>query len=97
MADLWEFPYVEGDETFPYKLELTETLPKQVHHFTHHKAYLYPNLYKVEQRFELEACQWVSIGKIDALPFSAGHRKIARELEKTNREIFTCCDNVFWD
>ena len=84
MADLYEFPFVEGEE-FMQRLEaktglsLTYVRPleKVVHHFTRFKAELTPHLLRASAKV---GENWFAKEQLKKLPFSAGHRKIIQEV-----------------
>jgi len=88
MADLYEFPYLEGEikglETFKswlgFAVEYVRQLPEVCHTFTRFKARLFPVILKAPHLYLLEGAEWVCRERLADLPFSAGHRKIARHL-----------------
>jgi A/G-specific adenine glycosylase len=82
MGDLYEFPYFSEEEEslsfYPKKLKMGD-LKEVVHTFTRYRARLIPSLWKAEEKTEIEGYIWVSSQQLSELPFSAGHRKIAKE------------------
>ncbi len=91
MADLYEFPYVEGQELAELKAVLAsswqldishiEDFPAVQHTFTRYKATLYPSLWQAAKRVVVKGFEWVEGQGLDKLPFSSGHRKIITELK----------------
>ncbi|MBI3508514.1 MAG: A/G-specific adenine glycosylase [Chlamydiia bacterium] len=75
MADLYEFPYYAKGAKVP---QLGSPWPKVEHTFTRFKAHLYPYLASMERRWPIPGCEWVRCSELLHLPFSSGHRKIAR-------------------
>lgn len=83
MADLYEFPFVEGSSAVSLidgALYIKE-LPSVEHHFTRFKVQLMPALWKLDTKMDLEDHEWILYTDIKALPFSSGHRKILQHLE----------------
>lgn len=90
MADLYEFPYVEGSGLSQAVKEAERLCGKKVswikklspasHTFTRYKADLSPYLFQVEKFPLKEDFQWVEISHLPKLPFSSGHRKIVLEV-----------------
>jgi A/G-specific adenine glycosylase len=84
MADLYEFPFAEGEKgEIPFeglKVKRVRSLPSIVHHFTRFKATLYPELWQLEEAWDLAGYEWVDLDKLGALAFSSGHRKIREYL-----------------
>ncbi len=89
MADLYEFPYLEGkrtisiaklEEKFGLQLVLSQKLKAVNHTFTHHLAHLYPALFSAKQRKEVASFSWFSKEELAQLPFSSGHRRILYQL-----------------
>ncbi len=91
MNDLWEFPYFEGvislvgvkkstsnllGET-PTYLESLEPLE---HSFTRFLAKLFPYKFKISRLKPIERFCWIPADKLHELPFSAGHRKLVKQL-----------------
>lgn len=97
MADLYEFPYVEGEEcsllsdllahTFQVTASLIEELASVQHSFTRYRATLYPSVWKVSERVEVDGYEWIKESNLDQLPFSAGHRKIIKSLKRDHAHI----------
>ncbi len=90
MADLYEFPYIEGKEvTFEHlglNLVYAHPLPRVVHGFTRFRAELSPHFFWAETPQNLSSpYEWRSINQLNSLPFSAGHRKILSHLLESLR------------
>jgi A/G-specific adenine glycosylase len=90
MADLYEFPYFEGnlsprqfhkviEEFLGDKVRLRGKLSEVKHSFTWYNVVLFPSHFEVESKMNIEGWSWESIDSIPTLPFSAGHRKIAND------------------
>lgn len=96
MSDLYEFPYLpfSGTIASPKQLENTvwkkwqlranfvKALPKEEHSFTRYKASLSPLLFEMRTQKEIKDYIWVQSKKIEELPFSSGHRRIFKSLQK---------------
>lgn len=95
MADLYEFPYCELEETqdvetlqetaqnhFQAPLELERVLPSSKQAFTRYRVTLFPILFKTNERQKMEGYEWKKWGEIEMLPFSSGHRRILNHLSK---------------
>ena len=90
MADLYEFPYLDGasisstvlEKWLGFNVEFIQNLPEVVHSFTRYKARLLPRFFKTETPRLNEKHEWVSRKRLLDLPFSAGHRKIAKQLSR---------------
>jgi A/G-specific adenine glycosylase len=88
MADLYEFPYFDGKELaydkfgqlLGFKVEYVRHLKEIVHTFTRYKAHLFPCLLKTANPGSFAGAIWISRERLLDLPFSAGHRKILRQL-----------------
>ena len=97
MADLYEFPYVEGEEGADLKALLTRTFrldakhvedcPVVQHSFTRYRATLYPSIWQAAERIEIQGFEWVEASELSKLPFSAGHRKIIHALKNRYAHI----------
>ncbi len=97
MQGLYEFPFIDIEhskkanplvvEKWLYDLGLDgvyiEALKEQSHTFTHHRARLFPYLFKVEKGAEkaLEGSFWVSENELSSLAFSSGHRRVLSDLQ----------------
>lgn len=88
MADLYEFPYIEGDRS-PFDQiqiwtgknpQLFRKLENKKHTFTRFKALLYPQWYKIDEKVPVEGYDWYAIEKLLELPFSSGHRKVREDV-----------------
>jgi A/G-specific adenine glycosylase len=92
MADLYEFPYFEGiekenlgkiiQEEIGLKAKLVKLLSSVSHRFTRYEADLSPSLWRVEGEKEVKNYEWRSFKEANDLPFSAGHRRILKNLQK---------------
>jgi A/G-specific adenine glycosylase len=93
MGGLYEFPYVECsesflfskqvqkiEEAFGFKLELDAPLKKVSHTFTRYKAILYPYMVNCNEKKEIPKHKWINKGELEKLPFSAGHKRILKEI-----------------
>lgn len=81
MADLFEFPYAEGDVEFaPFPLEKVKDLKPVTHTFTRYRARLNPTLWRAKHKGEASGYQWVAKEQLQDLPFSSGHRRILGQL-----------------
>ena len=90
MSGLYEFPYFESppqgrgatqlidmiQPLVPPGLTFITSLPEVSHSFTRFCATLYPTVFSCDQPFAWPCGQWVTMGAVTALPFSAGHRRI---------------------
>ena len=87
MADLYEFPYLEGrcaweDFSLGFPLEFVKELPIQRHSFTKYRATLYPLLLRAKgYTFNSSAGlgvsdRWVRREMVALLPLSSGHKRI---------------------
>jgi A/G-specific adenine glycosylase len=88
MADLYEFPYFEGLElpmivhlrvAFGLETTFIRSLPFVQHRFTRYAAHLFPIHLQALSRQEVPEFEWVSLERIQELPFSAGHRRILQD------------------
>ncbi|MBS0651098.1 MAG: A/G-specific adenine glycosylase [Verrucomicrobia bacterium] len=92
MADLYEFPYLEGEEPsllgnllacqFKLAAKFVAELPSVQHSFTRYRATLYPSAWKVSERVEVAGYEWIRFSDLDQLPFSSGHRKIINSVKE---------------
>ncbi|HLB53102.1 MAG TPA: NUDIX domain-containing protein, partial [Chlamydiales bacterium] len=88
MADLYEFPYFEEGEEFMgaifqkfgLQVRLVRRLREITHTFTKFKALLYPYLLKTDTPLPIPGWDWMTKKDLYRLPFSAGHRKILKEI-----------------
>jgi A/G-specific adenine glycosylase len=86
MADLYEFPYFEAashlelGKSLGFEVECVGRLPEIVQTFTRYKARLFPYLLKAASPIPMTGAEWVLKERLLDLPFSAGHRKIARQI-----------------
>jgi len=81
MADLYEFPYIEGSEEF-LKGTLVRKLTPLTHTFTRYKSHLSPVWIRIDREETFPEYEWVEIFDLRRFPFSSGHRQIAIEVEK---------------
>lgn len=104
MADLFEFPYIEIEESVTQgrrwkarteketglSLSYQTSLPAVSHGFTRYKAFLYPQLWRAKKALPVQGLEWVSIKELSGKPFSSGHRRILKEtLHQLNSLINT--------
>ncbi len=85
MADLYEFPYFEKEvDSLPFSplAKKLKTLPEVEHTFTRFKVKLFPSLWKAGEKMDLPDHAWVPLKEIERYPFSSGHRKILKNVEK---------------
>lgn len=88
MADLYEFPYLEEaslssarlEKWLGLNVEYVQNLREVVHSFTRYKARLLPYLFKTEKPMPIERYEWIARERLPELPFSAGHRKIVKQI-----------------
>ncbi|MCH9612282.1 MAG: Adenine DNA glycosylase [Chlamydiia bacterium] len=94
MADLWQFPYLEGSENQSDKsnftgqfqsllgldLTLKFSMERVSHTFTRYQAHLFPTIYEATEKTLVPGYEWVETDQITALPFCSGHRQVARSL-----------------
>lgn len=99
MADLYEFPYITWQAHAPTpdeaeasakllwgeKTTFLTSLQPQRHSFTRYRVQLFPVVIKVFLQFP--SLQWHHKNSIASLPFSAGHRRILKELISSQLEI----------
>lgn len=95
MADLYEFPYLEIEQEmnsfeeieskvadrFNLKAKCISILPETTHTFTKYKARLFPYLLQTNVLIPVSEWVWIHFDELLNLPFSAGHRKIARSIQ----------------
>jgi A/G-specific adenine glycosylase len=93
MADLYEFPYFEGLElplithlknTFELETLFIRSLPFVQHRFTRYAAHLFPIHLQALSRPSIADFEWISLERIQQLPFSAGHRRILDDFLQRN-------------
>ncbi len=81
MADLWEFPSKEELGEFVLSdCRQTGVFQKVKHGYTIYEASLIPTHWESSSEFMKEGYEWIAIEKLSELPFSAGHKKILRQL-----------------
>lgn len=76
MADLYEFPYLEGKREwteFGEDLEYVKPLSVQKHSFTKYRVTLYPHFLKAQK---LVGEGWKKREEVGTLPFSSGHKRV---------------------
>ena len=76
MADLYEFPYLEGRcswQEFGSHLTLVKPLAIQKHSFTKYRVTLYPYFLKASVRW---GEGWKKREEVGKLPFSSGHKRV---------------------
>ncbi len=91
MGDLWEFPYYDGIiSPLGIRKKLTHLLGSQPiflqrlekieHSFTRFIAQLFPYKFQLNEREPVEGFSWIATNELERLPFSAGHRKLVKQL-----------------
>ncbi len=91
MGDLWEFPYYDRIiSPLGIRKKLTcflgeqpiflQRLEKLEHSFTKFIAQLFPYKFRLNERKPVEGFCWVLTSELERLPFSAGHRKLVKQL-----------------
>jgi adenine-specific DNA glycosylase len=96
MGDLWEFPYFEKQRSasalrkeLRKLLGLTPALVRQMepvtHSFTRFSAKLFPFYFVAANSVQVTGYTWVPFEELDQLSFSAGHRKIMKEVIQLHR------------
>ena len=88
MADLYEFPYFEGLDlpmivhlrlVFGLETTFIRSLPFVQHRFTRYAAHLFPIHLQAIRRQDVPDFEWISLERIQGLPFSAGHRRVLQD------------------
>lgn len=90
MADLYEFPYAEGEVkslAFIPTAKKMKSLAEVEHSFTRYRVKLLSTLWRAEEKVEVEGHTWVPFNGIDRYPFSSGHRKILEGLRRDDAHI----------
>ena len=84
MGGLYEFPYVPQGSSwnFDLNLEKVKVLSKVDHGFTRFSVDLYPTVYRLEEKQDVEGYEWIEIEKLQTLPFSSGHKRILKEVTR---------------
>ncbi len=94
MQDLHEFPYFEAEATEVSINDISKEILKLLgiktnwikplatisHSFTKYRVKLEPHLFSTYGNVSVEGYHWKSISELNQLAFSAGHRKILKEL-----------------
>ena len=91
MGDLWEFPYFDGIiSSSGLEKKLVQILGEAPiylgrmeiveHSFTRFSAKLFPHKFTAKTQTSIEGFLWVSIDALSKLPFSAGHRRLVKQL-----------------
>lgn len=96
LHDLFEFPAFEGKDE-PLSIEEAQSLfaqktalslkkghmlPKQKQSYTRFQVSLYPYYFESREEENLEPSQWKTWEELQHLPFSSGHRRILRNIDK---------------
>lgn len=92
MGDLYEFPYFDDPEEiflnhFPFELTFEEQLVEQSQSFTRYRAQLFPTIWAAKEKKEMTGYQWFSWDAMQLIPFSSGHKRIVKELQKRRTEM----------
>lgn len=87
MAGLYEFPYALLSENLGLDLPLKKLkeFPLVKHGFTRYDVTLYPSLYESKEKKNLEGFEWKKWSELILLPFSSGHRRILKLLERNEK------------
>lgn len=86
MQDLWQLPYCDEAGDFePACLrvqgaQFVQALREEKQSFTRYQVTLYPKLWELAKRVEIENYAWKSLEELDMLPFCSGHRRVIRQL-----------------
>lgn len=91
MADLWQFPYIEGivnkqdvtaliEKQFGLHVIATYPLAREVQSFTRYRVSLYPIQCRVEKKYPIQLHNWVSLKNVRQLSFCSGHRRILQKM-----------------
>ena len=91
MQDLFEFPWIEGwngtgdplewaRKEFSINPKSYKMLPEVRHSFTRFRVRLFPHLFELEKRQEVEGYKWFSSQEFSRAPFSSGHRRVLTNL-----------------
>lgn len=86
MADLYEFPYIEGESLISLKKHFLFPLPEGEklslvsHSFTKYQVSLTPVYFKIEQQESHPDCEWVPLTAVHQKPFSSGHKRILKQV-----------------
>ncbi|MGE5195770.1 MAG: A/G-specific adenine glycosylase [Anaerolineae bacterium] len=102
MEGLYEFPYIEVEpsdvneglfrqkvaKTFPLSLSFQKDLDLVRHGFTRYDVALYPTLWKAPEKKVVGSYLWIPWQEIAHLPFSAGHRRILKDLIKGQKDAY---------
>ena len=86
MEGLYEFPYVERGKSWDFDLKLCKEKELTVvqHGFTRFIATLYPVLYRVEKKIEIQEYEWLTQSEMLKCSFSSGHKRILKEVLREN-------------
>ncbi len=96
MGDLWEFPYFEKKRSahslkkevhkaWGLRLALIRHMSPTTHSFTRFLAQLFPFHFKTAMFREVPDYVWVTLEALESLSFSAGHRKIMKEIVQPHK------------
>lgn len=91
MADLWQFPFVEGiltvtdvikeiDQRFGLRVISTSPLAIEQQSFTRYRVSLYPILCNVQKFLPVQLYDWISLEKSKEFAFCSGHRRILQKM-----------------
>lgn len=89
MADLCEFPYLEGKEKNLSKwvedelsLKICSEIPlsKEKQAFTRYRVELTPILFNIKEPLPVESYHWKTVDELKKLAFSSGHKRILGKL-----------------
>lgn len=91
MADLWQFPFMEGmasvsdvieeiEKQFGLRVISTSPLALEQQSFTRYRVSLYPILCTIEKFFPIQLYDWISLENSRELTFCSGHRRILQKM-----------------
>lgn len=76
MEGLYEFPTFDLLEESRLTVTHLQDLPPIKYTYTCHRVTLFPSLWQVAHKKEMEGHIWVNRRQADSLPFSSGHRRL---------------------
>lgn len=96
MRDLYEFPFFETDEFGMEDVELkecfetkwklsifsTRSLSQVEHSFTKYRVKLFPHIFEIKKKVDVNDYEWRSVKELQKLPFSSGHLRIFKQIAK---------------
>lgn len=84
MADLYEFPIFENSIENELGLQTTflQNRDKIKYSYTRYRVTLIPSIWQVHEKKEVKGFVWIPIEEAQRLPFSSGHRRLFRLIQK---------------